>query len=832
MTNDENIECSSLLMEENGNNIDSYGNKSFRIIWKDLSICSPDGASSANYSSRNYSNFFTRLINPRRNNHQILNAQTQDDQCLDAINHQVLNAQTHDDQCLDAVEFDDRSDGEHFDCILPKQCGRLNSGTMNCIIGGSTSARHALIQSITGRQVTGSLHGRSSRQLSVNGQVALVSPDSRESLLKVSIVTDAIFSDTNISPDAQNLFHSHSTAKQILEEALLFEEKSRLSKISLEGVANGLKLSPFLNKRLYDCPSQVIKALSIGVELVTCPDILVIDQVSVSDIETLRLVSNFFKSNDCHSMNKHMMIIASIPSISYRDANELFDSVYILNPRGRLIIQEEVSKLPLVVKENEIYLDNFSDLISSVSTLKKSLLSNSQCANSKKTNSGDANHGDANNRDYVTAPMNVAVKNVPSKGGVTNFINLMRRQISRIKSDPLSIFFPTLLSVAMIIFLSIISIGRERRQSSDGCFNSVINLDKFFGANQSFIHFFTQSTPASIFNNSMEEMNDIIDKIKYFLIIINFSMMIHSLIGCIKIRRQIGSISREVKNLWYNSASAHLAESIIKTVIIAFQVILISTLILIFTRQNMTTRQFLVFSTSLFFLIYISDTIGTLFGCLIQNNTNAILVTISYTGIMMLFSGYFVSDEMLPKIFTAIPLVSHARHSFELIILSLFGLGRCTSRGSLLKHEVDLNEVMESRPIELLSKAIKALNLKASISKVVSPYLGMKDDICLASVINSTRSYLGIEEDGADDSDAENVKDVVDSASDLLDGDADDFDEQIDEYEKFVDTSSDSLPLLIFGFDNHHLNKCLISLCLLLILYKILVMIAFRKAVN
>ena len=263
-----------------------------------------------------------------------------------------------------------------------------------------------------------------------------------------------------------------------------------------------------------------------------------------------------------------------------------------------------------------------------------------------------------------------------------------------------------------------------------------------------------------------------------------------------------------------------------------FQIIFLSTLIVIITRQPMTSRQFIIFSASLFLLITISDMIGTICACVIRDKVNAIMFALAYIGTIMLFGGYFLSDATIPTFLKYFPQLSHARHSFELIMLSVYGMGRCTSKRSLIKHDIDLDDIITSRPIELFSKAIKGLNIRPDVSKVVSPYLGLKDDVCLAQVINSTRAYLGITED-SDDSDVTNVKDAINSASDILSDDADEyFDNEIDNYEKMIDSSSDSLPLLIFDFDNHHLNNCLISLFVLLIVYKLIAIITFRSAVK
>ena len=477
--NDESIECSSLLMEENGNQFDSSFGKSFRVSWTDLSVYH-------NLSNQdNYANYFRRIF--YNSSHQILTPMQ-----------------------------DERLENDFEDKILVCQSGKLNSGTINAIVGDANQ-RQALIQAIIGRKVTGNISDSRARALSMTGNVTLISSESRDSLLKVSVIPD-IYPDEN---DSRYIFNRRSTVKQILEEAMMFNNRTR----ALESVSSGLKLSQYLNKKISDCPTPVIKLLNIAVELISCPDILVIDSV-ISDIETLRIVSKYFKSNDCHAVNKHMMVIVSISGIDFKNANELFDTIYVLNARGRKIVQDEVSKLPLIIKSNDTSVDNYCDLIESVKNMKKTLISTTDADNNENIS----------NRDIVTAPMNIAVQTEPSKETLINLINLIRRQVNQVKNDPISIFLPTLISVVFLIFLSILF--KNDIGISDGCLNTIIDLDKFFG-NQSFAHFLTQSTPASIFNHSMVQMTLVIDNVKYFLIIINFLLMMHSIFAVISTKRTL-----------------------------------------------------------------------------------------------------------------------------------------------------------------------------------------------------------------------------------------------------------------------------------------------------
>ena len=356
---------------------------------------------------------------------------------------------------------------------------------------------------------------------------------------------------------------------------------------------------------------------------------------------------------------------------------------------------------------------------------------------------------------------------------------------------------------------------------------------KFLGStqgpsdNQSFSQLLLTNSASKSFHESLKRAGQILDNVSFLLISTMFILEVHSLMTVIEVPTEIKIISKEVANHWY-SINSYITSRLLITFIAMFvHISLFAAFAMLITSQRLEWNRYLYLATVWVILAWISELTGFIFGVLFHDNlTSAILVTISHSFPVVFFGGFFVKSANTPLYFLPFTWISHMRHVFEALMITTYGLGRCSEKVN--DGKFSFAEILESSPMQLMSKVMEINNITHEASRYISPLLGLPDDFCVAQIINGTRDYLGLPSPYPTYSSPNSTDDYSydDDGGDLMTNLAQ------EEAKPRVSSTDISFPLSLFGIEEKNFERCFYSLFIILIIYKIITLIVLRRLVR
>lgn len=107
------------------------------------------------------------------------------------------------------------------------------------------------------------------------------------------------------------------------------------------------------------------------------------------------------------------------------------------------------------------------------------------------------------------------------------------------------------------------------------------------------------------------------------------------------------------------------------------------------TGQLHEMKRFFLFTLISILVSFIAQSQGLLIGALFMSNASAAVFLGPISSVpIMLFGGFFVRLTTVPSYLKIFGYTSYLRYSFELMIMSIYGLNRCHLNPELLKQNI------------------------------------------------------------------------------------------------------------------------------------------------
>ncbi|KAI1292821.1 ATP-binding cassette sub-family G member 1 [Halotydeus destructor] len=137
----------------------------------------------------------------------------------------------------------------------------------------------------------------------------------------------------------------------------------------------------------------------------------------------------------------------------------------------------------------------------------------------------------------------------------------------------------------------------------------------------------------------------------------------------------------------------------------------------------------------------ICQTLGMFIGTMLSTDVvSAALLTMASTLPAMLFAGFLVRFSGMPWYFRPLSYFSYLRYAFEAILVIIYGFDRCKpTDGPNFIDEL----VNSQNPTTLAKNLLEEFNITRRDIFRFSNLLNV-DDMCLESVVNGSKAYLGV----------------------------------------------------------------------------------------
>lgn len=531
--------------------------------------------------------------------------------------------------------------------------GEFKSGELVAVLGPSGAGKSTLINILAGY-----------RTKEANGQV-LVNGMERN-LRQFRKMSCYIMQDDVLLPHLTVMESMMVSANLHLRESLSFEEKERV----INEILLNLGLTETTNTRLNEISGGQRKRLAIALELVNNPPMIFLDEPT-SGLDS----SSAFQ---CISLMRTLAhggrtVVCTIHQPSAK-LFEMFDKLYIL-AEGNCLFQGTVQDLiPYLALEGLVCpkYHNPADYIIEVASgeygenvipsLVKAWKAREEAVTQKKSLTSSTNCSYDSRNMVVSMLPNCNVKTstdsiIHAASQTTQFLVLFKRAAQSIFRDRIftHLRFVSTASVGLLIGLLYHGIGNDGSKvfNNTGClFFSLLFL------------MFTSLMP-TVLTFPMEKLVFI----------------------------------REHLNNWYSLKSYYLANTMADVPLQILFPVIYCTIVYFMTDQPNEGLRYTQFVAVTILTCLVAQSIGLLIGTVAPSLPTAVYVA-PVTGIpVLLFSGFFVNFDTIPKYMQWLTYVSYARYSWEGTVVAIYGNKRgpleCKDKRCIFTNSEDVLASMD-----------------------------------------------------------------------------------------------------------------------------------------
>lgn len=605
--------------------------------------------------------------------------------------------------------------------ILKAQSGQLTSGQLIGIIGPSGAGKSTLLNCLTGRYkekdgVSGSID--------ISGRT-----------------TDGI--DIAFIPQHEALFGCFT-----IRETLLFASRVKNKDVVVDNghkvfdhdkavntLITALKLESCSDTYIKNCSGGEVKRVGIGVEIISSPDIIVLDEPTTGlDSSSAVQCINILKCLAGRSENPPA-ILATIHQPSRRILLT-FDLIYLLSkdgecfyfgPPGHFKTFAECIGLQVPVDSNpaEVAIEVASgeygeEIVDKCSTLSREATKILQ----QNDNNIDINEDNViwtiKMKETITSP-DFDLKNT--------FLLLVRNWL-KILRDPKQLYLRIFQNVAIALLVSFLWSGNVGKEN--GCWYDFFNAKRFNNGSST-------NADKSHYIDMISQINSNSSLLFAMLI---YVLMVSTMSTVLSFPSETLVILKEMKNSWYSCCSYYISKVVAEIPIVTFMILLISVIYYPLTGQIAVWWRF-----SIVFLVTtvmgdICQSFGMLFGTIFSHDQMSALFSGVAAGFPpILFGGFVVRIQSVNQLLKPFAYLSYVKYAFESIIIAIYGFDRCTEKINykMLKSV----EVPNSRnPITVLGSLVSSFGVTSKNAGLFASLLNV-NATCMESVINGTIAFLG-----------------------------------------------------------------------------------------
>ena len=597
--------------------------------------------------------------------------------------------------------------------ILKPQNGEIYSGSLTALMGPSGAGKSTLLNCLTGRYVTG-----------VKGDICITCRGSKPKA-NISFV-----------PQKDDLFMTFT-----VRETLVFASKMKNLSSDTNHEDEAMRVMKNLNLeccrdvKVSKCSGGQVKRVCIAVELISNPDILVLDEPttgldSSTAAQCVELLRRLIESK-----SNPPAIVATIHQPNYKIFQE-FTSVYLLSRNGQNVYHGPPSKIVDYFSRYNLICPTYcnpADYAIEVAygDYGQEVFSNMETDNRLVRYTGE---GRGTKYDLRKVIFKLRKKKMPS---FTQTLWLIKRNWQHMMRDSNQFWFKNIFSIAvafLIAYLWVYKVGED-----DGCweaFNSPINQtelkDNLFKINV---------TAAK--DEYLTKISRMADN-SALIFAVNIYVMMISLISCVlSFPLETSIILKEIGNNWYKPSSYFWAKVIADIPPMVLGNMLLLMIVYPMTGQIPEVWRFLIFFLIICLVAEVCQTFGTCMGILMSSDIiSAALVTTASSIPVIIFAGFLVRYSGMPWYFRPLSYVSYMRYAFEGLLITIYGFDRCAS-GSGSENFVE-KLVNSQDPQKIVRNIWKSMNVTYNDVKRFSHLLNV-DEECLGEVTNNTADYMGLE---------------------------------------------------------------------------------------
>nr|XP_027196007.1 ATP-binding cassette sub-family G member 1-like isoform X2 [Dermatophagoides pteronyssinus] len=493
-----------------------------------------------------------------------------------------------------------------------------------------------------------------------------------------------------------------------------------------------LGLDQCRNVKAENCSGGQQKRLCIALELIHSPTILILDEPtsgldSVSCLQCVSLLREL-----AHNAEQPMAIAASIHQPTARILQN-FDRLYVLAFNGQCMYDGPTNQLVSYLSRYKLSCPTYhnpADFVLEVASgdyghdVIKQLINDQNIQHQKgclkikfptETTINGSLTMDSNlktkdstvvNVDDVSDDNNIEIAMINSKrasisddvrlwpeNAVTVSINKIcqrsRKQVKRrefyktmllwMRCMLLSFRDPTeyllrIFATVSIILLNIVLYNDSKMGQADGCSQDTImhmvnTIRSDYDGNQTF----------SLANSLLEGPGALaILNFGYIFFAMTFCSFLSMMPTILTFPLEVGVFYKEYFNGWYSFSSYFLAKNLTNLLPTILLPILYGSTTYMITNQYFETWRFLYFIALVVMISLVADGIGLTISAIFVHNVNAASIFAATSQIpLLLFTGFLVQIDQLPRIIQPLTYLSFYRLFFESTVITFYGFNRC-----------------------------------------------------------------------------------------------------------------------------------------------------------
>lgn len=425
-----------------------------------------------------------------------------------------------------------------------------------------------------------------------------------------------------------------------------------------------LNLQKCLTVRVGQCSGGQKRRLSIALELIFSPTILLLDEPT-SGLDSLSSLQCIVMLKKLVTNSHRPMIVATSIHQPTAKIMSYFDQLYIISYNGQCIYNGPTQALVEKLANFGLYCPQYHNPADFVVEIATGDFGN-ECidvlANHFKTVCEEQSNGSL----ARTISMNKIVQSTQShsvwKQTMTTWILTKRCLLSTFR-DP-NIYIARLMTVLSVLVLISILYRGEKIGALDGCvqrptqgtIQALEKMDLFSVENAYYANF------GFLF---------------YSVILMVFMAILPTLLS---FPLEVSVFIKENFNGWYSLKSYYLARSIAELPPILFFPILYGTVSFFLTHQLFELWRFGLYLFILIFVAFLAQGVGLLVAAYFVNDVTTSTVVGAIVNIpLFLFTGLLIKISMMPHYFRPITYISYFRLAFESLLVTIYGMGRCKS---------------------------------------------------------------------------------------------------------------------------------------------------------
>jgi len=652
---------------------------------------------------------------------------------------------------------------DNFKEILKPQSGHVTGGTLTALMGPSGAGKSTLLNCITNRIQDG-----------VSGEVWVKVPQPGRKLSRSSASSSLSSSSSNSSINSSSSSSSSSSVvRQVriafvpqldhlfsqftVRESLLFA--SRLNNADLSRGEHDNKVTAILaNLDLDRCAdlkvSQLsggqVKRVSIGVELISNPEILILDEPtsgldSDNSENVVRLLKNLTENAD-HAMESPPAIISTIHQPSF-EVFSMFTNIYLLNKYGENIYfgspRNMISFLCSFGFREPSNVNPADYAIEIANGRFGTKQFESMIVESRTTFAAETL-----NAEYRREAVRIEeLKQREATGFFFQFYLLFMRSIQAYLFKSPQTIIKMLMNI--LIAALVCSMWAEPLGPEDGCWSNNLDMRNASSETEALKNsLFEAAASESAREQYLERLSKITGNVNFFFMSGLYFIIVYTVGTVLIMPLEMRTVTKELSNSWYRVSAYFTAKTSCDVLLLLLTAVGACVYKYYMTEQIMIPWRFLAWLGIVMLFCEVCESKGVLIG-VVFNFDSIVATIVATTSIFpdVIFSGFMIKIAQIPLHYRFMTMLSHLRYSFEATLLSIYGFGRCHG-GEVVKEFVDdLTTAGQKSPLSVITSIWTGLNITSADTRRFAVLLGLQEEQ-LEPVVTAVSDYLGTSHSG------------------------------------------------------------------------------------